>query len=338
VSKKKLIALFGASVLSLGLAACGGSDDDSGGSSPAAAEEKTDFPTDDVRLIISYAAGGPTDVAGRAVAAYMEKEFGVSVVAENIEGGSGGIGTAEMARSKPDGYTIAMTTGSAVGRVPLIEDVGYQLEDVQPLGVATFGPGLIMVRSDSKYKTIDDLVKAAKKDPGKITVATAGPQSPQHVELVRMARDYKVEFQPVPFQGEAPAVTALLGSNVEACFCSNAQTTMAQVDSGEFRLLATGAPDRLASQPDLPTLAESGFEDLIYGNSYFILAAPAGTPKPVVAKLEKALQGALEDPATVKVIGEERLLDEFMGADDLTSMLQDEQDVLKPIIKELFGS
>ncbi|TFV68207.1 UNVERIFIED_ORG: tripartite tricarboxylate transporter substrate binding protein [Bacillus sp. AZ43] len=336
MSKKKLIALFGASVLSLGLAACGESEE-GGGNSSAAGEEETDFPTDDIRLIISYAAGGPTDVAGRAVAAYMEKEFGVSVVAENIEGASGAVGTAEMTRAEPDGHTIAMTTGSAVGRVPLIEEVGFQLEDVQPLGVATFGPGLIMVREDSEYQTIDDLIEAAEENPASITVGTAGPQSPQHVELVRMARDHDVEFQPVPFQGEAPAVTALLGENVEACFCSNAQTTMAQVDAGEFRVLATGAPDRLPSMPDVPTLEESGFDGLVYGNSYFILAAPAGTPDAVVAKLEAALKAALEDPATVEVIGEERLLDPFMGADDLTSMLEEEQKELKPILEELFG-
>jgi tripartite-type tricarboxylate transporter receptor subunit TctC len=335
VSKKKLIALFGASVLSLGLAACGESDD--GGTAAAPAEGESDFPTDDIRMIVSYAAGGPTDVAGRAVAAFMEEEFGVSIVVENLEGASGSVGTAEMTRAEADGYTIAMTTGSAVGRVPLIEDVGFQLEDVQPLGVATFGPGLVIVRSDSEYETIDDLVEAAEANPNTITVGTAGPQSPQHVELVRMARDHDVEFQPVPFQGEAPAVTALLGENVEACFCSNAQTTMAQVESGEFKILATGAPDRLPTQPDVPTLEESGFEGLVYGNSYFILAAPAGTPADVVAKFEEALQAALEDPATVEVIGEERLLDPFMGAEDLTSMLEEEQEVLGPIIEELFA-
>lgn len=336
MSKKKLIALFGASVLSLALAACGESND--GGSSGAAAETESDYPTDDIRLIISYAAGGPTDVAGRAVAAFMEEGFGVPVVAENVEGGSGSVGTAEMVRSEADGYTIAMTTASAVARVPLIEEVGYQLEDVQPLGVATFGPGLVMVRSDSEYQTIDDLVEAAEADPGSVTVSTAGPQSPQHVELIRMARDYGVEFQPVPFQGEAPAVTALLGGNVEACFCSNAQTTIAQVDAGEFRILATGAPDRLPAYPDVPTLAESGFDDLVYGNSYFILAAPAGTPDDVVRRLEEALQAALEDPETVQVIGDERLLDPFMGADDLTSMLEQEQEDIGPILEELFAA
>jgi tripartite-type tricarboxylate transporter receptor subunit TctC len=335
VSKKKLIALFGASVLSLGLAACGESDDN--GTASESSEAETDFPTDDIRLIVSYAAGGPTDVAGRAVAAYMEEEFGVSVVVENIEGASGAVGTAEMSRAEPDGYTIAMTTGSAVGRVPLIEDVGYQLEDIQPLGVATFGPGLLIVREDSEYETIDDLIEAAEAAPATVTVGTAGPSAPQHVELVRMARDYDVEFQLVPFQGEAPAVTALLGQNVEVCFCSNAQTTMAQVEAGEFRILATGSPDRLATEPDVPTLAESGFEDLIYGNSYFILAAPAGTPDAVVAKFEEAMQAALEDPATVEVIGEERLLDPFMGGEDLTAMLEDEQDVLGPILEELFN-
>jgi tripartite-type tricarboxylate transporter receptor subunit TctC len=336
VSKKKLVALLGATVLSLGLAACGDKSTD-GAASSTSGGAASDFPTDDIRFIVSYAAGGPTDVAGRAVAAYMEKEFGVSVVVENIDGASGAVGTAELSRAKPDGLTIAMTTASAASRVPLIEAVGYQLDDLQPIGVATFGPGLVIVRKDSPYKTINDLVRAAKAKPGTVTLGTAGPSSPQHVEIVRMERDYHVSFSAVPFQGEAPAVTALLGSNVDGCFCSNAQTTMAQVDAGEFKVLATAAPERLKSMPDVPTLAESGFKDLVNGSSYFILVAPAGTPDDVVKRLEETLKGALEDPATVETIGKERLLDPFMGADDLTSMMQDDQKTLGPILKELFA-
>jgi tripartite-type tricarboxylate transporter receptor subunit TctC len=336
VSKKKLVAVLGATVLSIGLAACG-DDAENGGSTSASGGEETDYPTDDIRFVVSYAAGGPTDVAGRAVAAYMEEEFGVSIVVENIEGASGALGTAEVARAEADGYTIGMTTGSAAGRVPLIEDVGYQLEDLQPIGVATFGPGIIIVREDGPYETIEDLFAAVEENPGTVTIATAGPSTPQHVELERLKEDYDLEFSPVPFPGEAPAVTALLGGNVEACFCSNAQTTIAQVDSGEFKILATGSPTTVPTMPDVPTLVESGYDGMIYGNSYYVLVVPAGTPDDVVSKLEEGLQAALEDPATVEVIGEERLLDPFMGSEDLTDMLEEEQETLQPILEKLFA-
>lgn len=326
--KSRVLAAFAAGASLLVVTACGGSD---------GASSSEEFPSDDVNMIISYAAGGPTDVGGRAIAAFMEKDLGTTFVVENKEGASGSVGTADVVRSEPDGYTIGMTTASAAGRVPLIEDVGYDLEDVQAIGVGTFGPGLIVVGADSGYSSIDDLIEEAKANPGGIKVGTAGASSPQHVELVRMADEYDVEFTAVPFQGEAPAVTALLGDNIDACFCSNAQTTMAQVDAGEFTILATGAPDRLGWVPDVPTLAESGFESLIYGNSYFILVAPADIPEGVLSTLEGSLEKALEDPATIEVIGEVRILDEFMGADALQKMMVDEQETLGPILMELLG-
>jgi tripartite-type tricarboxylate transporter receptor subunit TctC len=331
---KRFVALVGAGVASLALAACGSSAPSTSSAGAGAADDG--FPKSDIKMVVSYAAGGPTDVAGRAIAKYMEKEFGVSVVVENKDGASGAVGTANVAKSKPDGYTITMTTGSAVGRVPLIQQVGYEFKDVQPIGVATFGPGLLLVGGDSPYKTFDELVAASKAKPGSVKIGTAGTSAPQHVELVRMEKQYNVDLTLVPFKGEAPAVTAVLGGNVDGCFCSNAQTTMAQVTAGKFKVLATASPERLPSMPDVPTLVESGFPELIYGNSYFILAAPAGIPSDVLAKLEGGLKAALNDPETVKTIGKERLLENFMGSAALTQMLQEEQQALGPLLKELF--
>lgn len=308
------------------VAACGGDNDDDG-----------DFPSGDVRMVVSYAAGGPTDVAGRAIANFMEEDLGITVVVENREGASGSVGTGEVMRSEADGYTIAMTTASAASRVPLIDPVGYDLEDVQSIGVATYGPGLVLVRADSDYETIDDLVAAAEANPGALNFATAGAASPQHVELERWEREYGVDIEAVPFQGEAPAVTALLGQNVDGCFCSNAQTTLTQVDAGEFRVLATGSPERLSDMPDVPTLAESGYESLIYGNSYFILVAPQGIPDETLEVLEGTLERALQDEEIIQIIGDARIPDEFIGSDALQSLMEDEQATLGPIFDELFG-
>lgn len=308
------------------VAACG--DDDNGDG---------EFPTGDIRMVVSYAAGGPTDVAGRAIANFMEDDLGITVVVENREGASGSVGTGEVLRSTADGYTIAMTTASAASRVPLIDPVGYDLEDVQSIGVATYGPGLVLVRADSEYETLEDLVAAAQADPGRLNFGTAGAASPQQVELVRWEREYGVNIEAVPFQGEAPAVTALLGRNIDGCFCSNAQTTLAQVDAGEFRVLATGSPQRLSDMPDVPTLAESGYETLIYGNSYFILVAPSGVPDETLEVLEGALERALQDEEIIQIIGEERIPDEFIGSDALQSLMEDEQTTLGPIFEELFG-
>ncbi|MEW1973836.1 tripartite tricarboxylate transporter substrate binding protein [Microbacterium profundi] len=334
-ASKRLAAVAVTLAFAAVLSGCTGSNSapDAGGESGEAA----DFPTDNINMIVSYAAGGPTDVAGRSVAKFMEQDLGVTVVVENKEGASGTIGTGEVVRSAPDGYTIGMTTASAASRVPMFQEVGFQLEDVQPIGVVTSGPGLVLVKSDSPYKTIDDLMDAAKAKPGTLNFGSAGAGAPQHVEFQRLKDEYGIDITLVPFQGEAPAVTALLGDNIDGCFCSNAQTTMAQVDAGEFRILAVGTPERLGWIPDVPTLAESGFEDLIYGNSYFVLVAPKGIPAEHLAILEGSVERALEDPATREVIGEVRLLEEFMGADALQKMMEDEQVTLGPVLKKLFG-
>lgn len=331
MNKRRVPTALVAGLAALALAACGDNSAGDGGDS------SEDFPSDNINMVVSYAAGGPTDVAGRAVAAFMEQELDTTVVVENKDGGSGAVGTADVARSTADGHTIAMTTASAASRVPLIENVGYSLDELQPIGVATYGPGLILVDADSSYETIDDLIEAAEADPGQVKLGTAGARSPQHVELIRMERDYGVNIDPVPFEGEAPAVTALLGGNIDGCYCSNAQTTMAQVDNGAFKVLATGSAERLDDMPDVPTLAESGFETLIYGNSYFILVAPADIPVDALETLESALEAALEDDSVRDIIGEIRIPGEFMGADALEALMRDEQEVLGSILEELFA-
>ena len=329
--QKKMIFAATAAALSLVLAACGGSD----GATKDSAE---DFPANDIKMVVSYAAGGPTDLAGRAIAKFYAKEFGVPVVVENVEGASGAVGTAKVAKSKPDGLTIGMTTSSAAGRVPLIQNVGYQLSDLAAIGVGTVGPGLIVVRADSPYKTADEFFAAAKAKPGTIKFGTAGASAPQHVELQRMDREYGIKFRLVPFQGEAPEVTALLGNNIDAGFASNAAVTLAQVDAGKLRVLATASDERLEYLPEAKTLKELGFDKLTYGTSYFILVAPAGTPKKILAKLESGLKKALDDPETRKVIGPERISPTFIGSSGLMDMMMDEQVVLKPILKELFAN
>lgn len=328
MSKRNILIGGMTAVAAVALSACGGSN---------AGAEGDAFPNKDVKMIVTYAAGGPTDVAGRAIAAFMEKDLGQTFVVENKDGASGAVGTADVVRSKPDGHIIGMTTESAAARVPIVQKVGYTHEDVAPIGVATYGPGLVLVNADSPYKTIDDLVAAAKAKPGSIKLGTAGASSPQHLELLRLKKDYSVDIQPIPFKGEAPAVTAVLGNNVQGCFCSNAQTTMAQVDSGKFRVLAVGTPERIPSMKDVPTLKESGYPELVYGNSYFILVAPKGTPAETVSILEGSLQKALKDEATRNVIGDVRILPEFMGGDELKKMMAEEQKSLAPSLKELLG-
>ncbi|WP_162794506.1 tripartite tricarboxylate transporter substrate binding protein [Nocardioides houyundeii] len=320
-----------ATVLALALAACGSS----GASEDAGADG---FPQDDITMVVTYAAGGQTDINGRAIAAAFEKELGVSVIVENIEGSSGAVGGAEVVRSKPDGLTIGMTTTSAVSRVPLIENVGFDFDDLVAIGAVTLADGLLVVNSDSPYETLDDLVAEAKKNPKKVTIAAAGAQTPQAVEMERLKSEYDVPVQLVPFQGDGAAIPALLGDQVEALVTTYHPGIRDMHEAGDIRVLATMSQERAHYLTDVPTLAESGFESLIYGSSVFLLIAPKGTPQDIVTKLEAALEAALEDPDTYEVLdGEINVPKEFIGSEELTAQVKDELEVMEPVFNELFG-
>lgn len=324
---KKLSFAALAGVLALSMAACGSDSSD----------DAEDFPAGDITMVVAYAAGGPTDLAGRAVAKQFEKDLGVSVVVENQEGASGAVGSAKVIKAKPDGLTLGTTTASAISRVPTIEKVGFEAGDGTPIGVVTESPGVFFVKKNSPYKTFDDLLADAKKRPGKITVGAAGAQTPQAVEVLRMGTEYDTEFKLVPFQGDAPALTGLLGDNVDVIVPSYNEQVRAQHEAGEIRPLAVMGTERKEYLGDTPTLAESGFDKLTYGISSFIIIAPKDTPKEIVTKLEDSLEKALQDPATRKAAGELNVPAEFIGSEALQKKIDDEVKDLTPVLKELFG-
>lgn len=320
-----------AGLVTLSLAACGGTSSSSG----AAGGE---YPQDDITMTVTYAAGGPTDIAGRAVAKAFEEELGTSVVVENVEGASGAVGSAKVAQAKPDGLSIGMTTTSAISRVPVIEEVGFTKDDVIAIGAVTQGAGVLFVPEDSPYKTIDDLVADAKKNPGKVKIGAAGAQTPQAVEIERWKSEYDVPTQLVPFQGDAPATTALLGKNVDAAVPTYTEGVRAQHEAGKIRPLAVMGAERVPFLPDVPTFAESGFEDLVYGVSTFTLIAPKGTPDDIIATLEETLEAAVNSDETYKALdGDVMVPKEFIGSDELTKQMDEEIKVLEPVLKELFG-
>ncbi|MDF1703562.1 MAG: tripartite tricarboxylate transporter substrate binding protein [Aeromicrobium sp.] len=330
---KKLTSGILAGILTLALAACGDSGTSSDGSG-----EADGYPGDDITMIVTYAAGGATDIAGRAIAQAFEDSLGVSVVVENVEGASGAIGSAEVAQARPDGLTIAMTTSSAVNRVPLIEEVGFTVDDVIPIGIVTQYDGVLSVPADSPYETIDDLIEAAEDAPNEITVGQAGAQVPGAVEFERMKAEYDVPFQVVPFQGDAPTLTGLLGENVDAAVTSWNESVQAQHEAGAIRPLAVMGVERTSYLPDVPTLAESGFDDLVYGTSTYIIIVPKGTPEAIVTKLETELEAAVNDADTRTALGGDiGVPEEFVGSEELSKQMATEAEALGSILQELFG-
>ena len=315
-----------AALAALGLLAACAEDGGDAAGDPAA------YPSEEIRLLVPYGAGGPTDLTARAYGASLEEQLGQTVVVENLPGGSGAIATQELVTAEPDGHTLSLVTAGTLVLTPLANDVGYTKDDVTPIGVMAEVPSVLAVGSGSPYQSVEDFVAAAEQDPGRLTVGVPGASTPQGIELQRLRDEYGVEVTVVPFDGNAEMTTALLGGNVDAVLINASSDVTANIDAGEFRPLAVSSEERLSWLPDTPTLVESGFPELTLSGSTFGLAGPAGMPEEVVTVLEDALRTAHDDPEVVEQVGEEYIDEEFRGADELQEVLDRTQEVYEPLL------
>jgi tripartite-type tricarboxylate transporter receptor subunit TctC len=297
-----------------------------------AAGDQAAYPSEEIRLLVPYAAGGPTDLTARAYGASLEEQLGQTVVVENLPGGSGAIATQELITAEPDGHTLSLVTAGTLVLTPLANEVGYTKDDVTPIGVMSEVPSVLAVGPDSPYQSAEDFFTAAEQEPGGITVGVPGASTPQAIELQRLRVEYGVEVTAVPFNGNAEMTTALLGGNVVAVLINASSDVTQNIDAGQFRPLAVSSEERLSWLPDTPTLVESGFPELTLSGSTFGLAGPAEVPEEVVTVLEDALRTAHDDPAVVEQVGEEYIDEEFRGADDLQEVLDRTQEVYEPLL------
>ena len=302
-----------------------------GGGSGESAE---DYPSDDVRLLVPYGAGGPTDLAARTVAQYFEGEFDQTVLVENLAGASGAQAMNELIASQSDGYTTAIIAAPATVVVPLVEDVGYTADDFSTVGAITVIPSVLTVRSDSEYETAEDFFAAAEENPDQLNVGVAGANTSQALELRLLAESYGVELSLVPFRGNAEMTSALLGGNVDAVFINASEDVLANIDGGEFKPLAVSPPERVEYLSDVPTLKELGYEELVNSVSIFGLAAPNGTPDEVIGRLESTLQEALQDEEVREQLGEQYVPEEFIGAEELRQRLNEIVEAYRPLLEE----
>ena len=315
-----------AAMAALGLLAACAEEGGGAGGDPAA------YPSEEIRLLVPYAAGGPTDLTARAYGTSLEEQLGQTVVVENLPGGSGAIATQELIAAEPDGHTLSLVTAGTLVLTPLANEVGYTKDDVTPIGVMAEVPSVLAVGADSPYQSAEDFFTAAGREPGGINVGVPGASTPQGIELQRLRDEYGVEVTVVPFDGNAEMTTALLGGNVDAVLINASSDVTENISAGAFRPLAVSSEERLSWLPDTPTLAESGFPELTLSGSTFGLAGPDGLPEEVVTVLEDALRTAHDDPAVVEQVGEEYIDEEFRGADDLQQVLDHTQEVYEPLL------
>jgi tripartite-type tricarboxylate transporter receptor subunit TctC len=261
-----------------------------------AAQAQDNYPTRPVRVVIAFPPGGPTDFVGRLVTDKMSAELGQRVYIENRAGAAGTVGADNVAKAGPDGYSLFLTTSGAVTIAPHIQaNVPYDpLRDFAPVALVTKVTEVLVVTPKLGIKTVKELVALAKEKPGAIAFASTGIGSPPHLAQELLDVSANVKFLHVPYRGAAPALTDLLGGQVQV-LAADLPVLIAQIQAGALVPIGAAADKRDALLPDVPTLAEQGYPNTEASNWYALLA-PAKTPPAVIAKLNKAVGDALNDP------------------------------------------
>ena len=260
-----------------------------------------DYPSRPIQLMVAFPPGGSTDVGARVVAAIAERSLGKPVVVLNKGGAGGQIGWTELSRQRPDGYYIGYINLPATNTVILDPErkAIFGVDAFVPIINHVLDPGIVWVRADSPYKTLKDLVDAAKKAPNTIRTATTGILSDDHLAVLMLEEAAPgAIFRLVHLAGGADQLKEILGGNVDVAF-DNVGSIAPRVRSGELRGLAVMDPQRSKFVPDVPTMKEVGYPTVL-SNSTRGIAAPKGTPRAVLKKLEEVLKKAMEDPEHVQ--------------------------------------
>ena len=262
---------------------------------PAAAQA---FPERPVSMVVPFGPGGSTDLIARALAAEMGKLLGQQVVVVNKAGAGGAIGAAEVANGKPDGHLLGMMPVGPLTTQPNLRKLSYSPASFEPVCRVYSNPQVVLVRKDAAFKSVQDLVGEAKRNPGKLNYASPGTGSVPHLAMQGLAKATGMDVVHVPFKGEADALQALIGGHVTMFV---AHPTFQAAHAQTLRALAVMSPTRLKEYPDLPTLAEAGGPPLhfeVWGG----LVATKGTPPAVVAALEQACRAGTSSDAFRKAL------------------------------------
>lgn len=259
------------------------------------ADAAADFPQKPIKIVVPYPPGGSTDVLGRMMAQKISAKLGQPVVVENRAGASGNLGANFAAKSPPDGYTLFLGTSTALAVNPhLYPNLPYDPQkDFAPLILATTLPSLVVVNSSVPVKTLKELNEYAKAKDGAVNYASSGNGTPAHLGAEMYKKMAGIKMTHVPYKGGAPALTDLAGGQTSVMFAILPES-WPLVKDGRLRALAITTPQRSPLMPELPTVSEAAVPGYELVGWYGFLA-PAGTPKPIVAKLNKALDEALQD-------------------------------------------
>ncbi|UXH43314.1 tripartite tricarboxylate transporter substrate binding protein [Rossellomorea vietnamensis] len=326
---KRMIGVFILLSLVLTVAGCGSTSQSSSNESSG---DASDFPKKPITLIVPSSAGGGTDSTARALASATEEHLGQSIGVVNKPGGSGAVGMTEGANAKPDGYTVSMV----FVELTMLDHLGLSplsYEEFKPIGLVNLDPAALTVPADAPYDTVEEFVAYAKKHPGKVKVGNAGTGSIWHIAAESLEKNADIELNHIPFEGAAPAVTALVGGHVDAVTVSPAEVK-SQLEAGNVKTLAVMSDDRSDIVPDVPTFKEEGF-DMNTIATWRGLTVPKDTPDEVVKVLEDAFMKGAEEKEFMDFMKSNGLGVSLKSSSEFKEFMKENDTFFGGMIKEL---
>lgn len=285
--------------------------------------QEVKYPNKPVQVIIPYGPGGTHDIAARIVDGQLQEILKVPLIHVNKPGGGGVIGAAFAKGQKPDGYTILYGGLTVVVELPIVTpNCPYKTEDFIPIARVTYGALVLSVKKDSPLNSLEEFIKAAKKDPGKVTLGIPGIGTSQHLVAKLFETEAKIELNIIPFKGDGPAIAALLGGHVQAVMTGITSITP-HLKAGEVNTIASSGLERHAIFKDVPLFKEKGLPEVaIY--SWTGPFVPNGTPAPVIKALSDAYQEAATHPSIVSLLEKSGTTPGYLGSEDVKKMVPGE--------------
>lgn len=341
--RKHVLGLFAATCVAIGLTACGSAKEPAAETTATAKQEvinqeteaaKGWAPEENVTMIVAYKAGSGTDNTARVLSQYATKYVGKTIVIENQEGGSGSIGWTALAQADPDGYTLGFVNLPTLCS-NIVDGLGnYTMEDYVPICNHVNETSLVLVKADSQFDTLDDLVAYAKENPGTLKASTNGNKASNHIGAELLADSAGFTYSDIPYGGTADQLLALRQGEVDFSVAKEADIVSM---TSELKVLGVFADKRLDNYPDVPTLGELGYYDQWYGSARAIVA-PKGTPQEVVDFYAEAFKQAMEDPEYVAAAETAGITTLYMNPEETAQLLKDQYDFCTETVSEIMNN